>query len=112
MTLEGTLAVDVTPDGVEFEFTIANAGTTPVEVTLRSGAVSDVVVFEDDAEVWRWSDGRMVTQALRTVALAPGETFTHVATWEDPPTGAYTAEATLEATDHELVARESFTVEG
>lgn len=112
MSLEGSLTIDVSPDAVSFEFTVVNGGTDPVELTFRSGKIADIAVYADGGPVWRWSDGRMFTQALRTDSLAPGESFTHAAEWVDPEPGEYTAEATLEATNHELPTRRAFVVEG
>ena len=109
--LDGTLVVDVHPSAVEFAFTVSNADTDPVELTFRSGKVADVAVYDGEAVVWRWSDGRMFTQALRTDTFDPGESFTHTATWEHPSSGSYTAEATLEATNADFSVRQSFTVE-
>lgn len=112
MPLEGTLAVDAGPDAVEFSLTVANAGTEPVEVTYRSGLHADVTVLagEDEREVWRWSDGRMFTQAIETEALAPGESVRYTARWEDPSSGEYAAVANLEATDADVEERAEFTV--
>jgi len=96
MSLEATL--DASVDGtVEFEFSVRNAGDSPVELQFRSGQVADVAVVDDGEEVWRWSDGRMFTQALHSQTLDPGESDSYEFTWEDPQPGTYTATATLEA---------------
>jgi len=117
MTLESSLVVTV-DDGVTFAFTVDNAGDEPRDLTFRDGTTADVVVSEPGdgngpgagAEVWRWSDGRMFTQAVRTVTLAPGESLTEELTWSDPPTGTYTAEASLAAADVDAVAGATFDV--
>ena len=96
MSLEATL--DASVDGaVEFEFTVNNTGDGPVELQFRSGKVADVAVLDDGEEVWRWSAGRMFTQALQSRTLAPGESVSHQFTWDDPQSGTYTARGTLEA---------------
>lgn len=110
MPLEGNLEVTVEGQRVTFAFTVENGGTRPVELEFRSGKVADVVVSEDEQVVWRWSEGQMFTQALDTETLQPGEKFTREMTWEDPPPGQYTAEATLDAPNLTLVERESFSV--
>jgi hypothetical protein len=110
MGLDATLetAVDGT---VEFQFRVRNAGNAPVELTFPSGKVADVVVFEDDREGWRWSDGRMFTQALSSRTLAPEETLTEQFTWSDPSPGEYTARATLSA-ERDVTATTVFAVGG
>lgn len=108
MTLEATL--DATLDGdVEFRFSVVNAGDSPVELQFRSGKVADIAVFEGGEEVWRWSEGRLFTQALQSWTLAPGESTDQRFTWENPPPGTYTARATLEA-DRDAEATTSMTV--
>jgi hypothetical protein len=110
MTLDGHLEWAVVGDGVEFTFTVENASTEPVDLAFQSGKVADVAVYEDGAEVWRWSEGRLFTQALETMTLAPGESFAREMTWENPPPGEYTAEASLDASTVGLLERESLTV--
>lgn len=98
MTLEAALDVDV-GDSVTFEFHVTNGGSEPAELTFRSGQVGDVVVYpvESDDPVWRWSDGKLFTQALQHRTLSPDEVLVEEYTWEDPPPGEYAAEATLAA---------------
>jgi hypothetical protein len=98
MSLHGTL--DATVDGdVTFRFEVTNEGSSPAELNFRSGRQADVAVTDVDSgdEVWRWSAGRMFTQALTSEQLAPGETLVQTYTWSDPPAGTYEAEATLAA---------------
>jgi hypothetical protein len=122
VSLDAHLAVAVGADAVEFALTVENAGDDPVELTFRNGMTADVAVFADtaggdpdatlgdDAPVWRWSDGRMFTQAIRTETLTPGESLTEELAWSDPPAGTYTAEATLEASEAEIGERAAFDV--
>ena len=108
MSLEATLDAGV--DGaVKFEFSVRNTGDSPVELQFRSGKVADVAVFDDGEEVWRWSDGRMFTQALHSQTLDPGESDSHQFTWNDPEPGTYTAEGTL-AAEQDAKATTSVTV--
>ena len=110
MTLKGRLAVDAGSDGVTFEVTVRNGGDEPEELTFPSGKRVDVAVFADGKSVWRWSDGRMFTQAVETATLAPGESFTESLTWAEPSAGEYEARATLAARDAAVKAVEPFTV--
>lgn len=109
MTLQADLDV-ARNDGVVFTFTVTNVGDEPVELAFRSGFVADVTVRSGDAEIWRWSDGRLFTQALRNERLAPGEALEHTATWSSPVPGNYEAVATLEARDADVEARAAFAV--
>jgi hypothetical protein len=111
MTLNG--ALDVTVDGdVEFMFTVTNTGPDSVELSFRSGKRADVAVTDAESgeTVWRWSEGRMFTQAISTVELSPGETFDRSFTWNDPPAGEYEAEGTLAANNQSAPAATTLTV--
>lgn len=110
MPLEGGLTVSVTADAVGFAFSVANTGSEPVELEFRSGKTADVVVYADEAEVWRWSEGRMFTQAIRTETVQPGDAWRTEMTWTDPGPGEYTAEASLAATGAQAVDRVAFQV--
>ena len=108
MSLEATL--DASVDGaVEFEFRVRNTGDEPVELQFRSSKAADIAVLDDGEEVWRWSAGRMFTQALQSRTLAPGESASHQFTWDDPQSGTYTARGTLEA-DKDAQATTTVTV--
>lgn len=104
------LDVDVNGD-VTFAVTVRNDGDDPIDLEFRNGQTFDFAVFDDDGtERWRWSDGRMFTQALRSVTLAPGESESFEAVWEQPPTGSYEVEATLEAANRDASERAAFTI--
>lgn len=110
MPLDGHLDVTVSDDSVQFTFTVTNAGTEQIEMAFPSGKIADIAVSKSGQEVWRWSAGRMFTQAIETVMLAPGESFTREMDWENPQPGDYTATASLEASDHSLVERTAFDI--
>jgi len=96
MTLEATLDVTV-DDVVVFQFRVRNVGDGPIELQFRSGQIADVAVFENEQEVWRWSDSRMFTQTMQSRTLAPGDAIDEQFTWDSPRPGAYTAVGTLAA---------------
>jgi len=107
--LDSTLEVTV-GDGVQFRFTVVNAGDTPVELTFRDACRADFAVHEDGEEVWRYSDDRMFAQVVTDADLQPGETAAFEETWPDPAPGDYTAEATLRVPEDDVTARTPFSV--
>ena len=110
MTIQSSVEASVGPDRVEFALTVENAGDTAEELTFRSGLTADFAVRSGDDEVWRASDGRMFTQALRTETLDAGETVEFTDAWEDPESGSYTVIATLNTTGDDAEARTDFSV--
>lgn len=110
MTLDSTLDVSVEEGSVAFAFTVTNDDEEPATLQFSTGQVANVAVFEDGEEVWRWSADRMFTQALDDETLPPGESLHREVTWSDPPSGVYTATATLQATNADASARTAFEV--
>lgn len=108
--LDGSLDATATADEVTFALTVHNAGTTPVRVTYRSGRSVEVVVRDAAGdETWRWSEGRMFTQALREETIEPGERLTHRVSWDAPEPGEYRARASL-AGEPSVEAEAAFSV--
>lgn len=107
--LEGALNVTV-GDDVRFEFEVTNASDEPVEVTFRDAGKVDFAVLEDGEEIWRWSDGRMFTQALETAQFLPGERATFEEEWPSPRPGDFTAVAELHVRETDLRAQTPFSV--
>jgi len=110
MPLEPTLSATVDGD-VTFRLAVTNAGSTPVELTFRDGRRADVVVYDatTDDECWRWSDGKLFTQAIERVTLAPSDRFEREYVWSDPSPGEYVAVAGLTA-DEDVTARIAVTI--
>jgi len=108
--LDSSLEVTV-GSGVAFRFTVSNGTGGPVELTFRDGCRADFAVRRGDGEeVWRWSEGRMFTQAVGHARLEPGEEAVFEEEWPDPESGDYTAEATLRATEHDVREETPFSV--
>ncbi len=104
MALTSSLDATVEDGAVRFTYAVTNDGETPVELSFRSGQSFDVWVERDGDERWRYSDGRMFTQALRSETLEPGETTRYSTTWEDPASGEYEARAVLACPDRSCEA--------
>jgi hypothetical protein len=108
--LDSSLEVTVGND-VTFRFTVSNGTGGPVELTFRDGCRADFAVRrEDGTEVWRWSEGRMFTQAIGHARLEPGEEAAFEEEWPDPEPGDYTAEAALQVAEHDVRAETPFSV--
>jgi hypothetical protein len=108
--LSTTLSVDRTDDGVQFSLAVENAGDDPVTLSFRSGMRADFAVRDGDEELWRWSEGRMFTQALGSETIEPGGRRSFGATWAEPEPGGYTAVGELAADDHDATAETEFSV--
>lgn len=104
-------SLDVRIDGdATVTFTVENVGTDVVDLQFRSGQVFDVAVYDDETEVWRWGAGRLFTQAIQSLTLAPGESLARDVTWTDPPAGRYEVEGTLEDEGRSASARTTVVV--
>ena len=84
-------------------------------MTLRfdTAAAAEIAVYAGEERVWEWYDERPGADdaaPLDDQTLAPGDTVVHRATWDDPPTGEYTAEATVTARNVDRSAWTQFTV--
>ena len=62
---------------IHFRLTLRNPTASEVRLAFSSGRTRDAVVLAaDGSERWRWSDGRMFTQALSELLLEPGVELT------------------------------------
>ena len=110
MTLTGTLDVRRDEDRVAFVFAVENEGSEPTTLSFRDSCTADFAVLDGENERWRWSQGRMFTQALQSEELAPGETATYEGEWQRPEAGTHIVVATLEAENHDCEARTEISV--
>jgi len=109
MALRGSLDATV-DDGVQFAFAVRNDGEEAVDLRFTDALEADFTVRDGDQEVWRFSEGRLFAQALGSETIAPGETATYEASWDEPDAGEYDAVATLEARTQDCEARAEFSV--
>lgn len=102
------VAVD---DDVRFAFQIANDGAKKLELLFANGLTHDVVVLDSlDREVWRWSEGRLFTQAVQSKVLRVSDRLAFEEAWENAKPGNYTAVATLASSNFPVEHRVAFTV--
>ncbi|MCH7659256.1 MAG: hypothetical protein IH933_01280 [Euryarchaeota archaeon] len=111
MILSGALDL-VYDDTLRFRFTVTNTGDDPIELRFRDGQSVDFVVLENGRERWRWSDGRLFTQAIRSERLGPNESSTHEGMWSGPESGRYTVCATLCAKNHDCSVERTVSLSG
>jgi hypothetical protein len=94
---------------VSFAFHITNNAAKRLELTFPSGQTHDIAVLDSvGREVWRWSEGRLFTQALQNRVLEASETVTYEASWRPPRAGHFTAVASLRSVSHPLEQRLEF----
>ncbi len=106
-------SLDVSVKGeVAIALHVTNNGARSMELTFPNGQTHDFVVLDSiGREVWRWSNGRMFTQALQNHVLDGNETMTYEASWSPPRTpGRYTAVASLMSENHPVERRVEFAV--
>lgn len=106
-------SLDVKADGtVRFALHVTNNAGKRMELTFPSGLTHDVVILDDvGREIWRWSEGRMFTQALQNRILDASETVSYDAEWT-PRTqhGAFVAVASLRSENHPVEQRVQFSL--
>ena len=68
---------------VDFTLTIKNAGSTPAVFAFSTGQRYDIVIWNDDCvEVWRWSRGKLFTQANTSLSVPAGGTTVFHIPWD------------------------------
>jgi hypothetical protein len=95
---------------VKFTLHVANRAEKNVELMFPSGQTHDFVVRDSAGrEVWRWSEGRMFTQALQSKAISGGDEATYEEAWSaGTRAGRFTVEATLRSTNHVVAHTQAF----
>jgi len=109
-------ALDVRQQGnaVAFTFRVTNNAKKKLELVFPNGQTHDLVVVDNAGEeIWRWSAGRMFTQALQNRIVGAHETISYEVAWTPPggsPGTMLTAVATLLSENHPLEQRAEFAV--
>ena len=99
-------------EGVDFSLHLTNGTSRKLELRFPSGQTHDFVVLDSvGREVWRWSEGRMFTQALQTKLVGRGETISYTDRWRpDGQRGSFTAVGTLRSSTHPVESRVEFAI--
>jgi hypothetical protein len=91
---------------------VTNVADHSVELDFPNGQTHDFVVLDSSGhELWRWSNGRMFTQALQNKLLGSTETVTYEEQW-DPHSlhGDFTLVAILRSSNFPKEERVGFKV--
>lgn len=97
---------------IRFALRVTNQAAKRLELTFPSGQTHDIVVLDTiGREVWRWSAGRMFTQALQNRVLDRSETASYDGAWSpEAQHGTFTAVVSLRSENHPLEQRIRFTL--
>ena len=97
--------------GVKLDFEVTNTSDRRIELVFPGGQTHDFAVLDTTGrELWRWSEGRMFTQAIQTKLLGTGETVKYQEEWDTTlAAGKYIAVAQL-SSDEALETRVEFEV--
>ena len=98
-------------DGVRFAFHVVNDGSKKLEVNFHDGRTHEIVVLDSVGnEVWRWSNGRIFTQAMQNKVLRTSDSLRYRGSWTEAKPGTYVAVATLASENFPVSQRVEFTV--
>ena len=95
-------ARDARVGDVRFALHVTNRADHNLELMFPSGQTHEFVVRDEiGRDVWRWSEGRMFTQALQSKLLSGEETTTYAESWQPGTrTGRFTVVATLRSSSN------------
>ncbi|MEO8881284.1 MAG: BsuPI-related putative proteinase inhibitor [Gemmatimonadaceae bacterium] len=95
---------------VKLALQVTNLASHSVEVNFPSGQTHEFIVLDSaGAEVWRWSTGKMFTQAFRNRNVDANATLSFSEQWKpEGRHGKYTALATLRSSNHPVEERVDF----
>ena len=84
---------------LKFALRVKNNTTKMVEIQFPDGQTHDFVVSDSTGkEIWRWSEGRMFTQAMKSKTLKGKDDTVFEESWEvNGHHGAFTAVAILKS---------------
>lgn len=97
---------------LKFALRVVNNTKKMVEIHFPDGQTHDFVVSDSTGkEVWRWSEGRMFTQAMRSKTLKGKDGTVFEETWETKGQhGSFTAVAILKSENFPVETSIQFTL--
>lgn len=72
----------LTSEPITIDITVRNDGPTPVAYSRGSGQEFELWAIGEDGDMWAYSNGLVFTQEMRKETLAPGESRTRTAVWD------------------------------
>lgn len=96
---------------VELALTLANNSPKQLEISFPSGKTHDFVVSDTlGRELWRWSSGRLFTQAMQNKVIARDDTLKYLSQWTPAQDlhGTFVATATLMSSNHAITRQARF----
>lgn len=108
-SLTSAVEVDVS-QGVALALSVRNEAGKKVEVAFPSGLTHDFEVQDSVGRVlWRWSEGRLFTQAMQNRVLEREESITYKAEWAPQDLhGEFVAVVSLKSSSHPIEHRSKF----
>lgn len=108
-TVAAHVSVDTTNGEVRFAIAVRNGTRRSVEIDFPDGRTHDFVVLDSiGREVWRWSDGRLFTQAMQNRLLGSQDSVVFHEEWKSAAPGNYTLVAVLNSENHPVNQQVSF----
>lgn len=109
-TIATTFNVNSSGNRVDFVISVANHTKKAVELRFPTSQTHDFAVLDSKGRtVWRWSSGRMFTQAMQSKVVKPKDTLTITNDWDASNAhGEYIAVATLNSGDLSIERRVPF----
>ena len=99
-------------NGVHLALHVSNEASKAVELNFPSGHTHDFVVTDTTGrEVWKWSEGRLFTQAMQNKVLGREESVAYRADWDPGQLhGTYIAVVSLRSENHPIEQRVRFDI--
>jgi hypothetical protein len=102
--LETALEVKKENNNLIFEITLTNRSGETVELPFSSGQQFEVVVINgENEEVYRYSEGRMFTQALTFIEIKAGEKLSWIEEWDQKSDHTWVSNGEYKVTAEVLV---------
>ena len=101
--------VDTAGGAVRFAIEVLNDSRKRVELAFPDGRTHDFAVYDTTGrEVWRWSTGRLFTQAMQNRLLDARDAAVFDEQWSEPAPGRYTLVAQLRSENYPVQQRVDF----
>lgn len=106
------LRVSTEPGAVSFALKLTNETSRRLELNFPDGYTHDVTVLDAAGRtVWRWSNGRLFTQAMRNKMLGANESYEVTERWNpEGRSGSFTAVVELRSSNFPVTERAGFSL--